>query len=180
MHAMRLPLIGVGILVGTLAAIVVPARGGAAPAAPLRFAWANGSQLEVRGKTYVWCGKWDDGANVRTLRIQQSSPFSPPWWFIEIRVTIARRGRQIAFPTLSGRTATMFVAYPRRQLEASADSERSRGSVKILADVSCRPGSPVRLSIRARLASEEAGPSIDARGTIAGSVGTTAAPGVQP
>ncbi len=176
-------LMGVGIVAATCAAAVVVAGVGAAPSAvgPLRFAWANGSVLDIRGRTYVWCGKWDDGANVRTLRIQQSSPFSPPWWFIEVRLTLARRGRRIAFPTLFGRTATMFVAYPRRQLEASADSERSRGSVTILGDVSCRPGSPVRLSVRTSLASEEAGgPSVQVSGTFVGRVGTTAAPGVQP
>jgi hypothetical protein len=155
--------------------------GTASSATPLRFSWSSGSSLAVRGKTYVWCGTWDDGANVRTLRIQQSSPFSPPWWFLEIRVTIARRARRIAFPSLSGRKATMFVAYPRRRLEASSDSEHAQGSVTILGDVTCRPGSPVRLSVRATLASEETGgPSVDVHGTFVGRVGTTPAPGVQP
>jgi hypothetical protein len=51
----------------------------------------------------------------------------------------------------------------------------------ILDDVSCRPGSRVRLAVSARLASEEAGgPSVVVRGTFTGRVGTTPAPGVQP
>jgi hypothetical protein len=179
---MRSRLVVMGALVGTCAVTAFAGHVGATPfATALRFAWSGGSSLEVRGKTYVWCGKWDDGASVRTLRIQQGSPFSLPWWFLEVRVSIARRGRRIAFPTLSGRTATMFVAYPRRQLEVSTDSERSRGLLTILGDVSCQPGSLVLLVVQARLASEEAsGLSINARGTFVGRVGTAAAPGVQP
>ena len=46
--------------------------------------------------------KWDDGFDVRTLRIQQGSPFAPPWWSIEIRVTLAQGGHRIALPTLTG------------------------------------------------------------------------------
>jgi hypothetical protein len=180
---MRGTALGVGLLLATCVATVAAARGnaGLSSGTPLRFVWTDGSALKVAGKTYVWCGNWDDGAAVRTLRIQQSSPFSPPWWSLEIRLTLARRGRKVAFPALMGRTGTMFVAYPRKRLEASADSERSRGSITILGDVSCRPGSPVRLSIRAKLASEEAGgPSIRVSGTFVGKVGTAAAPGVNP
>jgi hypothetical protein len=178
MAAMRMPSLCV-----TLAVVVAAAAAQAAgpPASHLRFAWTDGSRLDIRGKTYVWCGKWDDGANVRTLRIQQGSPLSPPWWSLEVRVALGRGGHVIVLPTLVGRTGTMFVAYPRRQLEASADSERSRGRVTILDDVNCRPGSRVRLAVSATLASEEAGgPSVVVRGTFAGGVGTTPAPGVQP
>ena len=172
---------GVGILVIAAAAAVVVGRATAAPPTSILFHWTDGRVLAIRGKTYIWCGRWDDGANVRTLRIQQSSPFAPPWWFLELRLTLARRGRHIAFPTLSGRTATMFVAYPRKGLEASTGGERSRGSLTILGAVTCRPGSHVWLRVSGRLASEEAGgPSVDVRGTFAGSVGTTPAPGVQP
>jgi hypothetical protein len=164
-----------------LGAAVVAVSAPAAPSDPLRFAWASGEALAIRGKTYVWCGKWDDGTSVRTLRIQQSSPFSPPWWMLEVRVALGRRGHTVAFPALSGRTATMFAADPGKRLEVSADSERSHGTVAILDDVSCRPGSRVRLSIRATLAGEEAGgPSLRVRGTFIGTVGTTPAPGVQP
>jgi len=178
---MRAPLSCVAIPAAIYAAAFAAAQGGAAPASALRFVWADGSSLDMPGKTYVWCGRWDDGTNIRTLRIQQGSPLSPPWWFLEVRVTLGNRGHTIPFPTLVGRTGTMFVAYPRRQLEVSADSERSRGAVTILENVSCRPGSRVRFGVRARLASEEAGgPSIDVRGTFVGSVGKTAAPGVQP
>lgn len=135
----------------------------------------------MHGRTYVWCGKWDDGTNVRTLRFQQGSVLAPPWWMFEVRVELARRGHAIVFPALVGRTGTMFVGDRRTQLEASADSERSRGSVTILGNVSCRPGSKVRLSVHATLASEETGgPSIQVRGTFGGTVGTTPAPGVQP
>jgi hypothetical protein len=75
----------------------------------------------------------------------------------------------------------MFVADRRTRLEASADSERSRGSITVLDDVSCRPGSPVRVSVRATLASEEAGgPAVKVGGTFVGSVSRTPAPGVQP
>jgi hypothetical protein len=161
------------------------AAGLLAAAAPvggqLRLAWTDGSPLQVRGKTYVWCGKWDDGAGVRTLRIQQSSPLSPPWWSLEVRVSIARRGQRIVFPALVGRTGTMFVGYPRKQLEASADAERSRGALTILGDVTCRPGSPVRLSVRGTLAGEQAGgASIRVSGTFTGRIGTTPGPGVNP
>jgi hypothetical protein len=166
-----------------LKSLWILAAGVAVAASPsaLRFTWANGSTLALSGQTYVWCGKWDDGANVRTLRIQQSSPFSPPWWMLEVQVGLAHAGRTIRFPVLSGRTGSMFVAYPRRRLEASTDSERSRGSLTILGDASCRPGSRVRLAVRATLAGEEAGtPSIAVRGTFTGTVGTTPAPGVNP
>jgi hypothetical protein len=111
---------------------------------PLRFVWTDGSALKVAGKTYVWCGNWDDGAAVRTLRIQQSSPFSPPWWFLEIRLKLARRGRKVAFPALMGRTGTMFVAYPRKRLEAqrtaSARGGRSLFSATSAADRAHRCG----------------------------------------
>src|SRR5881398_3709366 len=110
-----------------VAAALVSASATASSPPSLHFAWADGSAVAMRGKTYVWCGKWDDGANVRTLRIQQGSPFTPPWWMVEIRLSLARRGRTIRFPALVGKTATMFVTYPRKQLEASAESERSRG-----------------------------------------------------
>src|SRR5437773_1763707 len=83
--------------------------------AGLGFHWSDGSPLAVRGTVYVWCGKWDDGFDVRTLRIQQGSPFAPPWWSIEVRVALADRGRRITFPTLSGRSASMFAGYPRKQ-----------------------------------------------------------------
>jgi hypothetical protein len=147
----------------------------------LRLTWADGSALAVKGKQYVWCGKWDDGADVRTVRIQQGSPFSPPWWMVEIRLSLARRGRTVHFPVLVGKSTTMFVAYPRKQLEASAESERSKGSLTVLGDVTCRPGSPVRLGIHATLAGEEAGtPSIAVDGTFVGTMGTTPAPGVGP
>ena len=150
-------------------------------AAGLGFHWSDGRPLGVRGTVYVWCGKWDDGFDVRTLRIQQSSPFAPPWWSIEVRAALARRGRRVAFPTLSGRNASMFAGHPRKQLEASSDSERSRGSLTILDDVSCRPGSRVLLKVSAHLASEESGgPSVDVAGTFSGVVGTRPAPGVQP
>jgi hypothetical protein len=118
---------------------------------------------------------------VRTLRIQQGSVFAPPWWMFEVLVTLARRGHTIHFPALVGKTGSMFVGDRRTQLEASADSERSRGTVTILDDVSCKPGSRVRVSFRATLASEEAGgPSIQVRGVFDGTVGTKPAPGVQP
>jgi hypothetical protein len=176
---MRVGVMVVAVAVGTTT--VAAAQAGAGPADSLRFAWANGSALAIRGKTYVWCGKWDDGTNVRTLRVQQGSPFSPPWWSFEVLVGLGSRGRRIMFPVLIGRSGTMFVAYPRKQLEASADSERSRGTVTILDAVSCRPGSRVRLSVRATLAGEEAGgPSLRVSGTFTGTVGTTPAPGVQP
>lgn len=75
----------------------------------------------------------------------------------------------------------MFAGHARKQLEASSDSERSRGSLTILDDVSCRPGSRVRLRISAHLASEESGgPSVEVAGTFSGVVGTRPAPGVQP
>jgi len=148
-------------------------------AAPPSFTRPDGTALRMNGKVYVWCGKWDDGANVRTLRIQQGSPFSPPWWMVEIRLSVARRGATVAFPTLTGKTGTMFVSQPRTQVEASADSERSRGSLTVLDDVTCRRGSHVRVRIRATLAGEESGtPSITVRGTFTGTVGTTVAPGV--
>jgi len=151
-----------------------------ASTASLHFSFADGKPLAMRGKTYVWCGKWDDGMHVQTMRIQQGSPFSPPWWSLEVRLTLARRGRRIAFPTLSGRTAALFVADPRKNVEASTDSERSRGSLTVLGDVSCRPGSTVRLSVGATLAGEEAGGrSIRVAGTFLGTVGRTPAPGVQ-
>ncbi len=175
---MRLPALCVA-----RAAVVVAAaaQAGGPPASSFRFAWSDGSRLDIRGETYVWCGRWDDGANVRTLRIQEGSPLSPPWWSLEVRVALGRRGHVIVLPTLVGRTGTMFVAYPRRQLEASADSERSRGRVTILDDVTCWPGSRVRLAVSATLASEEAGgPSVVVRGTFTGRVGTTPGPGVQP
>ena len=150
-------------------------------AAALVFHWSDGRPLAVPGTVYVWCGKWDDGFDVQTLRIQQGSPFSPPWWSIEVRVASARRGRRIAFPTLSGRSASMFAGYPRKRLEASSDSERSSGAITIVDDVTCRPGSRVRLRVSAHLAAEESGgPSIDVAGTFAGVVGTRPAPGVQP
>jgi hypothetical protein len=160
---------------------VVAASAPAAPSDPPRFAWASGSQLPIGGRTYVWCGKWDDGTGVRTLRVQQSSPFAPPWWMLEVRVALGRGGHTIVFPALKGRTATMFAADPRQGLEASAESERSHGTISILDDISCRPGSHVRLGIRATLAGEEAGGrSIRISGTFVGTVGTKAAPGVQP
>ena len=153
----------------------------AAPVISPRFATPKGASLAMHGKTYVWCGKWDDGTSVRTLRIQQGSVFAPPWWMFEVLVTLGRRGHTIHFPALVGRTGSMFVGDRRTQLEASADSERSRGRVTILDDVNCRPGSRVRLAVSATLASEEAGgPSVVVRGTFAGGVGTTPAPGVQP
>jgi len=75
----------------------------------------------------------------------------------------------------------MFAGYPRKQLEASSDSERSRGSLTILYEVSCRPGAYVRVRVDAHLAAEESGgPSVDVTGTFTGVVGTRAAPGVQP
>jgi hypothetical protein len=99
----------------------------------------------------------------------------------EVLVTLGRRGHTIHFPALVGRTGSMFVGDRRTQLEASADSERSRGTVTILDDVSCKPGSRVQVSFRATLASEEAGgPSIRVSGVFAGTVGTRPAPGVQP
>jgi hypothetical protein len=164
----------------TRAASSVP---GAAPLSPtgLRFGSTAGVPLRVRGRTYVWCGKWDDGARVRTLRIQQSSLLTPPWWFLEIRLAIARRGQTVAFPQLTGRNATMFVGSAPTHLETSAESEGSRGSMVILGDVSCRPGSRVRIRVRAHLASEEAGGrSVEVDGTFVGRVGSTPAPGVQP
>jgi hypothetical protein len=98
-----------------------------------------------------------------------------------VLVSLGRRGHAIVFPALVGRTGTMFVGDRRKQLEASADSERSRGTVTILDDVGCRPGTRVRFSVRATFASEEAGgPSIRVSGTFTGVVGTTPAPGVQP
>jgi len=145
-------------------AAAVSAAYGAAPADSLRFARADGSTLAMHGRTYVWCGKWDDGTNVRTLRIQQGAVLSPPWWTLEFRVDLGRRGYRIALPTLVGRTGTMFVADRRTRLEASTDSERSRGSITILDDVRCRPGSLVRVSVRATLASEEAGGPCDQGG----------------
>jgi hypothetical protein len=67
----------------------------------------------------------------------------------------------------------MFAGYPRKQLEASSGSERSRGSVTILDGVSSRPGSRVRLKVSAHLAAEESGgPSVDVAGTFTGVVGT--------
>jgi hypothetical protein len=169
------------MLAVVIGAAVAAVSAPAAPSDPLRFARTSGAALAIGGKTYVWCGKWDDGTSVRTLRIQQSSPLSPPWWMLEVRVALARRGHRIAFPVLSGRTATMFAADPGKGLEVSADSERSHGTVAILDDVSCRPGSRVRLSVRATLAGEEAGGrSLQVRGTFVGTVGTTPAPGVQP
>jgi len=162
-------------------AAAVSAAHGAARADSLRFARADGSTLAMHGRIYVWCGKWDDGTNVRTLRIQQGAVLSPPWWMLEFRVDLGRRGYRIALPTLVGRTGTMFLADRRSRLEASADSEGSRGSITILDDVSCRPGSPVRVSVRATLASEEAGgAAIKVGGTFVGRVGLTPAPGVQP
>jgi hypothetical protein len=156
------------------------AQAGAASSS-LRFSLANGSALAMHGKTYVWCGNWDDGTNARTLRVQQGSVLAPPWWTFEVLVSLGRRGHAITFPALVGRTGTMFVGDRRRQLEASAESERSRGKVTILDDVSCRPGTHVRLSVRAALASEETGgPSIRVSGTFTGTVGTTPAPGAQP
>ena len=156
------------------------AQAGAASSS-LRFSFTNGSALAMRGKTYVWCGNWDDGTNVRTLRIQQGSVLAPPWWTFEVLVSLGRRGHAMTFPALVGRTGTMFVGDRRRQLEASADSERSRGTVTLLDGVSCRPGARVRFSVRATLASEESGGhSVQVRGTFTGTVGTTPAPGVQP
>ena len=161
-----------------LAAVLAVTAGSSGP---LRFTWSNGSGLAMGGKTYVWCGKWDDGANVRTLRIQQGSPFAPPWWTAEVRLSLARRGRAVRFPALVGKTASMFVSQPRKQLEASADSERSRGSLTVLDDVSCTPGSRVRVRIDATLAGEETGtPPVAVHGTFTGTVGTKAAPGVSP
>jgi hypothetical protein len=114
-------------------------------------------------------------------RVVLAAGLAPPWWMVEIRLSLARHGRTIPFPALTGKTATMFAAYPRKQLEASAESERSRGSLTVLDDVTCRSGSPVRVRIRATLAGEETGtPSITIGGTFAGAVGTTAAPGVNP
>jgi len=159
-----------------IALLAVPAL-----AAGLGFHWSDGRPLAVRGTVYVWCGKWDDGFDVRTLRIQQGSPFAPPWWSIEVRVALADRGRRITFPTLSGRSASMFAGYPRKQLEASSDKELSRGSLTILDDVSCRPRSRVRVKVSVHLAAEESGgPSVDVAGTFTGVVGTRPAPGVQP
>ena len=149
--------------------------------ASLHFSFSDGTPLAMHGKTYVWCGKWDDGTIVRTLRVQQGSPLGPPRWSLEIRLTLARRDRRIVLPTLSGRTAAMFVGDPRNELEASTDSERSRGSLTVVGDVNCRPGSTVRLSVDATLASEGAGGrSIRVRGTFLGAVAGTPAPGVQP
>lgn len=163
------------------AATAAAAAQAATSGSSLRFASADGAALAMRGKTYVWCGKWDDGTNVRTLRVQQGSVLAPPWWMFEVRVALGRRGYRIGFPALVGRTGSMFVGDRRTGLEASAESERSRGSVTILDGMSCRPGSLVRLSVRATLASEEAGgPSIRVSGVFAGAVGTTPAPGVQP
>ena len=173
---MRASLLCVAILAGAAAAAQ-----GVAPTGSLRFATAGGTPLAMGGKTYVWCGKWDDGTNVRTLRLQQGSVLAPPWWMFEVRVALGRRGHAIVFPALVGRTGTMFVGDRRTHLEASADSERSRGTVTILDDVSCRPGSRVRLRVRATLASEEAGgSSVRISGVFVGRVGTTPAPGVQP
>jgi hypothetical protein len=135
----------------------------------------------MHGRTYVWCGKWDDGTSVRTLRIQQGSVLAPPWWMFEVLVTLGRRGHVIHFPALVGRTGSMFVGDRRTNLEASADGERSRGTVTILDDVSCKPGSPIRVRFRAMLAGEEAGgTSIGVSGIFEGTVGTKPAPGVQP
>ena len=171
----------VKIPVAVVVAAATATQVAATPPASLRFASANGAPLAMRGKTYVWCGKWDDGTNVRTLRIQQGSVLAPPWWTFEVLLKLGRRGHTIHFPALVGRTGTMFAGDRRKNLEASADSERSRGTVTILDDVSCRPGTRVRVSVRATLASEEAGgPSIRAGGVFAGTVGTTPAPGVQP
>jgi hypothetical protein len=164
------------------AAVLVPGEAvGGSPLSSLSLSWPDGSRLAIAGKTYVWCGKWDDGAEVRTLRLQQGSPLRPPWWSLEVRLTDARRGRRITFPVLVGRRATIFVSFPRRHLEASTDSERSRGSLRLLSDVSCRPGWLVRFSVAARIASEYAGGiSVYMRGTFTGRVGRTTAPGVQP
>jgi hypothetical protein len=167
-------------LVATSCAVAL-AAGAAATTRSLRFRWEDGTRLAVHGRTYVWCGSWDDGTRIQTLRIQQSSPFSPPWWFLEVRLKLARKGRRIVFPVLSGRSAEMFVAYPAKGLEASTASERSRGSLAILGNNSCRPGSRVSVSVRATLASEEAGgPSIDVAGLLVGSIEGVPAPGVQP
>ena len=75
----------------------------------------------------------------------------------------------------------MFAGYPRKQLEASSDTELSRGSLTILDDVSCRPRSRVRVKVSVHLAAEESGgPSVDVAGTFTGVVGTRPAPGMQP
>ena len=175
-----LPRLAAGAAVALAALATLATAVASTPSSP-RFTWADGSALPISGETHVWCGKWDDGANIRTLRIQEGSPLSPPWWMLEVRVSIAHAGHTIRFPVLNGRTATMFVAYPRRQLEASAESERSRGSVTVLDGVSCRPGALVRLAVHTTLAGEQTGtPSIAVRGTFAGVVGTTAGPGVNP
>jgi hypothetical protein len=95
----------------------------------------------------------------------------------EVRVELARRGHTIAFPVLVGPKASMFVGDRPSNLEASAESERSRGKVTFLDDVSCRLGGPVRLSVHATLAGEQTGgPSVRVDGTFTATVGTTAAP----
>ena len=146
-----------------------------------RFLLADGRSLEMHGRVYVWCGRWDDGARIRTLRIQQGSPLAPPWWSIEIQVRLARRGVRVRLPTLSGRTASVFVGDPHRDVEASSDGERSSGSLTILSDAHCAAGTPIRLRIDARLAAEEAGgPSVRVEGSFVGVVGRQPGPGVQP
>jgi hypothetical protein len=141
----------------------------------------HGKLVEMRGETYVWCGHWDDGADVRTLRIQQGSPFAPPWWSLELRVALARGGTTIAMPALVSHRAAIFVSDPRREIEASSDSERSRGRIAILDDASCHAGSHIRVTIDTTLAGEASGtPSVVVHGTFAGVVGTKPAPGVGP
>src|SRR5207248_1653319 len=75
------------IVVTACAAAIVGGRAGAVSPPVPRFFWANGTTLAMHGKTYVWCGHWDDGNKVRTLRVQQGSPFTPPWWMIEVRLS---------------------------------------------------------------------------------------------
>ena len=158
-------------------AAVTAAQAAAGAADTLVFTRTDGSLLPMRGKTYVWCGKWDDGRNVRALRIQQGSWPATRWWMFEVRVALAHRGQSIALPVLVGPTATMFVGDRRSHIEASAESERSRGMATFLADAGCRPGTQVRLSLRATLASEQTGgPSVRVSGTFTGTVGTTPAP----
>jgi hypothetical protein len=169
------------VLIVFLALAAAVAAQAAAPMISPRFATPKGASLAMHGTTYVWCGKWDDGTSVGTLRIQQGSVSAPPWWMFEVLVTLGRRGHVIHFPALVGRTGSMFVGDRRTNLEASADSERSQGTVTILDAVSCKPGSQIRLRFRATLAGEEAGgTSIRVSGIFDGRVGTKPAPGVQP
>jgi hypothetical protein len=166
-------------------AILVSACGGASepgPPAGLVFSRADGSVIDIPGRTVAWCGPWNDMIPAQALQIAAIEGVEPApgqewfsYWRVWAIVADVRTGKPVTFPNEfvwnKPRRAEIFVGDFPTENEASSKQEGSSGHI-VFRKATCELGGEVEFTIDAAIGSEFGdNEPILAAGTFRGVVG---------